>query len=421
MKDTSRYIAGIREHLDGRFPYYMEILEQMVGINSFTRNASGVNRLGEMIASLFAEKGFHAETAASADPVCGDHLICTRGDRDGIVVGCVSHLDTVFAPEEEIAKCFAWKPEGNRVYGPGTIDVKGGTLLLYMMIDAMAAIIPEIFERARWVLLFDATEEDESDDFGALCRERLGALCRACLVFEAGHEREDSHSIVTARKGRAVFRIACTGRGAHAGSDHAAGANAISQMAAILPMIDKINDYARDLTVNVGLVQGGTVINRVPERCEAGVEMRAFDPQVLESGVERVMKLDGFSSIKSADRAYRCFTKVELLRRNPSWPRNAKTDRLAGYWHDAAKKLGFRLIDEQRGGISDGNLLWAEIPVIDGLGPSGANAHCSEKTADGAKDQEYAIISSFIPKTLLNTEAVIRLIEEEMWTSDAGR
>ncbi len=421
MKDTSRYIAGIREYLDGRFPYYMEILEQMVGINSFTRNASGVNRLGEMIASLFAEKGFHAETAASANPICGNHLICTRGDRGDIVIGCVSHLDTVFAPEEEIANRFAWKPEGKRVYGPGTIDVKGGTLLLYMMIDAMNAIIPEVFERARWVLLFDATEEDESDDFGALCRERLGSLCRACLVFEAGHEREDSHSIVTARKGRAVFRIACTGKGAHAGSDHAAGANAISQMAAIIPLIDKINDYAGDLTVNVGIVQGGTVINRVPERCEAGVEMRAFDPQVLESGVERIIKLDGFSSIKSADRAYRCLTKVELLRRNPSWPRNAKTHRLAGYWHQAAKKLCLSLIEEQRGGISDGNLLWGEIPVIDGLGPSGANAHCSEKTADGAKDQEYAILSSIIPKTLLNTEAVVRLIEDEMRTGDAGR
>ena len=403
----------MREYLEGRFPHYLDALRGMVGVNSFTRNARGVNRLADMTEVLFSEKGFRSERIPSSNPSCGNHLVCARTGRGDSLIGCISHLDTVFAPEEELEQRFAWRLEGNRIYGPGTIDIKGGTLVLYMMIDAMSAVAPEVFERTGWVLLFDATEEEESDDFGALCRERLGSRCRACLVFEAGHEREDCHSVVVARKGRAVFRIVCTGRGAHAGSDHRTGANAISQMAGIIPMIDSINDSNRGLTVNIGLVRGGTVINRVPERCEASVEMRAFDPAVLESGIEKLKKLDSYSSIVSADGRYRCSTRVELLRRNPAWPKNQGTERLISYWSRAAQDLGIELVREERGGISDGNLLWAEVPVIDGLGPSGTNAHCSEKSEDGAKDQEYAILSSFIPKTLLNLAAVMRIIEEE--------
>ncbi len=304
--------------------------------------------------------------------------------------------------------------DGDRAFGPGTNDVKGGTVIMYMMLDAIASVVPELFERVRWELLFDATEETESDDFGSLCVNRLGGGALACLVFEGGERDTDGYSMVTSRKGRAVFRVTTHGKGAHAGVDHRSGASAITQMADVVREISGFTDYPREITFNVGTVAGGTVLNRVPHECAAEVEMRAFSPDALAEGVARMRSLDGLSSVRSGDGEYSCSTRVEFLRSNPAWPRNPATEGLFRYWVEAAGMLDMRVKSEARGGISDGNHTWDHVPTIDGLGPSGDNAHCSERLADGSKEQEYAILPSFIPKALLNAIAVSLMIRESL-------
>jgi glutamate carboxypeptidase len=320
----------------------------------------------------------------------------------------------VFTEEEERRNNFRWSIDGGRVYGPGTNDVKGGTVIMYMMLDAIASVAPELFERVRWELLFDAAEEAESDDFGSLCVNGLGGRALACLVFEGGERDKNGYSIVTSRKGRAVLRVTTRGRSAHAGVDHQSGASAITQMADVVREISGFTDYEKEITFNVGTVTGGTVLNRVPHECTAEVEMRAFSPDALAEGVARIRSLEGFSSVTSGDGRYRCSTSVELLRDNPAWPRNPATEGLFRFWMDAAGMLGTRVKSEARGGISDGNHTWDHVPTIDGLGPSGDNAHCSERLANGSKSQEYAILPSFIPKALLNAAAVSLMIRESL-------
>ena len=79
-------------------------------------------------------------------------------------------------------------------------------------------------------------------------------------------------------------------------------------------------------------------------------------------------------------------------------------------WAAAAAELGLKTTAAQsRGGLSDGNWLWDLLPTIDGLGPEGDNAHSSERSDDGSKDQEYVLASSFVPKALLNIAAIVRL------------
>ena len=92
-------------------------------------------------------------------------------------------------------------------------------------------------------------------------------------------------------------------------------------------------------------------------------------------------------------------------------PRNPGSDGLLKVWQEAGAEIGLEVEPEERGGLSDGNQLWEKLPTIDGMGPSGANAHCSEQAADGSKEQEYATRSSFVPRALLNALAVVRLIE----------
>jgi len=401
----------IRAYLEAHLPRYMDMLRQMVEINSYTRNPNGVNRLGGYTDGAFSDLGFSAERVQSVNPEFGSHLVLTRKGPHAFTLGCVSHLDTVYSSEEEESNDFRWRVRKDRAYGPGTVDIKGGTVMMRMVLEAIRHAAPPLFEGPSWVLLFDASEETESDDFGTLCRERLGGGEAACLVFEAGVIRKSGYYLVASRKGKADFRITSHGKGAHSGVAHRRGASAIVQIGDVIRKMEGLTDYGRNLTVNVGIVWGGSVVNRVPQYAEAYAEMRAFSPDVFEAALNEILKLNSYSSVSSADGKFSCSTSVEMVRRVPAWPENPGSAGLLEFWHRAGELLGVEVVLESRGGLSDGNFTWDRVPTIDGLGPSGGNPHCSEQSPDGSKEQEYATISSFVPKALLNAMAVIRMIE----------
>lgn len=402
----------IEDYVRRGMPRYLELLRRWVEINSFSANGPGVDALGDATIPPFEELGFESERVPSVHRGCGHHVVLTRRGRGDVKLGLVSHLDTVFPPEEEVANEFHWRVDGDRVYGPGTVDNKGGTLVLYMVLGALRAAAPEAFDAVTWVVLLDASEETMADDFQALCAQRLAPDARACLVFEGGHRQDGAWTVVVARKGMAVYRLTAEGKAAHAGSAHAEGANAIVQLAGTVQRVAALTDYEQNLTFNVGRISGGTVTNRVPHHAEAAVEMRAFSPEVFTQGVDAMLALAGEPSVRSADGRFDCRVRVEITHQTAPWPRNPATDRLLAVWQEAAASLGAAVVPEERGGLSDGNPLWRVVPTLDGLGPLGANAHCSEQSADGSKEQEYLLISSLAPKAVLNTAALLRLIQE---------
>ncbi len=402
----------LQRYLEENLPRYLHMLETMVGINSFTANPDGVNHLGQVTANLFAQLEFEAEYVPAENGAYGRHLILTRPGHTDKTIGLVSHLDTVFPPEEEARNDFHWRPEGARIYGPGTVDIKGGTALIYMMLDALRMEAPEEFAAANWMILLDAAEEAIANDFGDLCRERLaGAL--ACLVFEGGHKQDNTFQLVRARKGMAICRIEVTGRAAHAGSSHEQGANAILQLADIITRLADLTDYDRQVTVNVGVVSGGTVTNRVPHQAVARLEMRAFDDQVYAEILAKIREMTKLATVRSAADGFPCQVSLIIEQETKPWPKNEATDRLLAIWQGAAERLNLRVEPEERGGLSDGNNTWYTVPTLDGLGVAGGNSHCSERSEDGTKDQEYCVVSSFVPKAVLNATAVLDLLADE--------
>jgi glutamate carboxypeptidase len=408
---TMQAIADeLRTYLEGRLPDYLEMLRQMVAINSFTANADGVNALAQHTAVLFANLGFTAELVQAENPHYGQHLLMKRPGTSGQKVGLVSHLDTVFPPEEEVRNEFFWRPEGERIYGPGTNDIKGGTVLIYMLLDGLRVVAPEQFAATEWHVLLNACEEVGEDDFGRLCGQRLGPDALACLVFEAGAMADGVFNVVMRRKGMALYEATAVGKAAHAGAAHQAGANAVVQLAEVAQRIAALTDYERDLTFNVGVIAGGSVTNRVPHEAMLKGEMRAFDTAVFEQGVAQLLALNGLSTVQNVAGDFACTVQVQVVDTTRPWPQNAATDRLVALWQDAAQRVGYTVQPEQRGGLSDGNHVWDAVPTLDGLGPSGANAHCSERSADGSKDQEYCDLPSFVPKTLVNVTAVLLLL-----------
>jgi glutamate carboxypeptidase len=406
----------IHAHLDSNLPFYFDQLRQMVEINSFTSNRAGVNELGDFTARLFTRLEFQSEKVRSANPQFGDHLFLykpAKTSAPGRTIAMISHLDTVFSPEEEIQNDFVWRREGDRIYGPGVVDIKGGTTMIYAVLDTLKNCANHVLESNSWMICVDASEETLSDDFSQEVLGRLPSNTLACLVFEGGTPSESGYPIVVARKGRATFRVQVQGRSAHAGNYHSQGANAIVQMAHTIQEIASFTDYNKAITFNVGTVRGGSVVNRIPHFAEAEVEMRAFSPAVFDEGVARMLALDGTSDVVSGD-GFPCRTAIHPLHHTNPWPRNPETDALFQIWQDTSAALGFRIIPEERGGLSDGNMLWSSYPTLDGLGPSGAYAHCSERTPDGSKDQEFLLASSFVPKALIDTLAILRLLDSDV-------
>ena len=402
--------SSVRSYVATQLPEMWEFLRQMVGINSWTLNPEGVNQLARFTAEKFAPLGFTAEYVPSENAAFGNHLVLTRRGKSSRSLAMVSHLDTVFPPEEEARNNFRWSVEGDRIYGPGTQDIKGGTAMMWLMLKTYQALAPGIYEDVTWKLFLNSSEEMFSPDFGRVCRERFEAGTLAALVFETEGRLGEEHLMVVARKGRAAWRVTVNGRGAHAGGKHPHGANAVVQLGHLLPRIAALTDYKRDLTFNVGTVTGGTVLNRVPHEAVAEGEFRAFTTEAYQQGKAALLALAGAGEVKSVVDGYPCQIKVEILTESKPWPRNAATDRLYELFEAAGRETNYPVNMQERGGLSDGNLIWDAVPTIDGLGSWGDNDHCSERSADGSKVPEYIEIAGVAPKAVKNVVALRKIL-----------
>lgn len=402
--------AALNQFLEAQLPRALPVLERMVGINSFTLHREGVARLGRYTAECFAPLGFTAESVPSANPQFGPHLVLTRHGTGPKSIALVSHLDTVFPESEEQQNDFRWRVEGDRIFGPGTNDIKGGTLVMWLVLAALQQLAPAEFAATTWQLLLNSSEEMYSPDFGELCRKHLGPGTLAALIFESEGRLGTEHLMVVARKGRATWRVTVRGRGAHAGSSHSQGANAVVQLSRAVERIAALTDAAQDLTVNVASVSGGTVLNRVPHEAVAEGEFRAFSPEVYAQTKAALLAMNGPGDVCARTDRFPCRLQVEILTESRPWPRNAATDRLFEFWRQAGAELGYPTNQQERGGLSDGNLIWDAVPTLDGLGPWGDNSHCSERSADGSKLPEYVERSSFVPKAAANTLAILKLL-----------
>jgi glutamate carboxypeptidase len=410
MTDPAALPAAIAREL----PAALTHLRDWVGINSWTHHADGVNALGQSTAAAFAPLGFTEECVPCVDKNCGRHLFLRRAGHTRQTLLCISHLDTVFSPEEERREHFHWREAEGRIYGPGVVDIKGGTALLWLQLAAMQAAAPKVFDHFSWAIGFNAAEEILGDDFAQAALTRFGDRAAAALVYESGASTAKEFNVVVARKGRAIFRVTAMGRGAHAGSRHGDGANAIAELARVVPQLEALTNPAGELTVNVGLIRGGEAHNRVPHAATAEGEFRAFAPEVLAQTEKAILALAGPGEVAASADGYRCHIEAEIAGRTPAWPENAATRPLLSLYESAAIALGRCLRPERRGGLSDGNFLAPHLPTLDGLGPAGGNAHASEwsDAAAAPKRPEYLEPASLPTKALLNALVVEALAKQ---------
>jgi glutamate carboxypeptidase len=355
MRDTMARVPAnafdTAEILDG--------IRRWVEIETPTDAPEQVNRLGELIASGYADLPAHVERIAGRDG-CGDHLVVRSAwgqDAPGILV--LSHHDTVH-PVGFIER-LPFRIDGDRAFGPGIYDMKGGA---YLAFHAFRQICSEAERPPLGITQLYVSDEEIGSPTSRALIEAEGRRAKYVLVTEPAR---DGGKIVTGRKGVARFEVFVKGIPAHAGTRPQDGRSAIRELGNVIETLHALNDAERGISVNVGVVRGGTRPNVVAEEAYAEVDMRV---PTLAASDELMPKILG---LKSRTDGVSVRVTGELNR--PPYEKSNAGAALFEHARTLASELGFDLSDMFTGGGSDGNFTAAHTATLDGLGVDGEGAH----------------------------------------------
>ncbi len=334
-------------------------IRRWVEIETPTEAPEQVNKLATMVAEGYRDLPATIERVAGHSG-CGDHILARSSwgqDAPGILV--LSHLDTVH-PLGFIQR-LPFRIEGDSAFGPGIYDMKGGAYLAYHAFAELCAT-PERSPLGV-TQLYVSDEEIGSPTSRALI-EKWGRKAKYVLVTEPAR---DGGKIVTGRKGVGRFEIFVRGVPAHAGTRPEDGRSAIRELANIIQALEAMNDLKRGVTVNVGVVRGGTRPNVIAEEAYAEVDLRV--PSVAD-GDDLVPKILNLKS-----RTEGVSVKVVGGLNRPPYQKGNAGAALYEHARTLAGEIGFDLVDTFTGGGSDGNFTAPHTATLDGLGVDGEGAH----------------------------------------------
>lgn len=348
-------------HIQGQQPALVTFIRDLVQCESPSDDPAAISRFVE----LFADRTSDIASAKTFDGGSrGKHLLLEfnlPGKRKrGRILG-LGHSDTVW-PLGTLDN-MPWREEAGRLWGPGVLDMKSG--LAFFVFAARALRDLDIPAPSKVSLLVVSDEETGSHSSRKLT-EAEARKSSAVFVLEPGTGLEGK--LKTARKGVGGFQVRVRGRSSHAGVDFAAGANAIVELAHQIESIAGFTDLAAGVTVNPGVIRGGTRTNVVPAEASADVDYRVPRMRDYEKLSRKIAKL--------RPRDPRCTIEITGELNRPPMERTEGVVRLFRTAKRLALELGLRIEESATGGGSDGNFTAGiGIPTIDGIGGVGEGAH----------------------------------------------
>jgi glutamate carboxypeptidase len=362
----------------------LDLLRRLVEIQSGSRNKPGLDRMaGEMAGVLggilprvrvlpFADHG---------DMVQAMTLPAEEGRKGVMLVG---HMDTVFPADTTFT---AFREDETRCFGPGVYDMKGGLVVAVYALKALAHL--GLLEKIPVTVLCNSDEEIGSPASRPWI-ERMSGGALAALVFEGGGPGKD---VVTGRKGRLGMELTVRGRAGHAAKG-GAKSSAILELAHTIIALEALND-GREITLNVGQVEGGIGPNTVPELATAALDARFLTPE----GQKRLER--DLARIVSAPLVPGTSATLSVTSGRPAMPQSDGNRRLYAVARAQAQTFGYDLPEELRSGVSDANFI-AELgaPVLDGLGPVGDLDH---------SDLEFILKDTLMERAALTAATIAAL------------
>ena len=342
----------------------LALLRELVLIQSGSYNKKGLDRMARTMAGVLEETGL--ETRVISFEHCGD-MVLARTSRAGHEPGLllVGHMDTVFPADTSFD---FYREDGDRVLGPGVLDMKGGLVVGVFALKALAraGILDDLP-----VTVFCNSEEEIGSLYSRKIIESLCRENRLAFVLEGGGLNSE---VVVGRKGKIGLELDVQGRGGHAGNLSAEGkSSAILEAAHKIIQLEALN-HPPDILVNVGLVRGGMGANCIPETALLEVDIRYKDPADEARIMDKVREICGYMTVPGTNAGFR------QVSGRPPMPASLETERLYSLVEEAAQELELPLARETRGGVSDANFIAAAgLPVLDGLGPLGDCDHSEQE------------------------------------------
>jgi len=347
-------------------------IRELVEIESPSDNKAAVDRVAEAIAEKFSRLGGEVRFHRAKD--FGSHLQVNFGGKPAKPMLLLGHYDTVY-PLGTLAT-MPCRVERNKLTGPGVLDMKSGIAL---MLHALAALqdwhggAPGKEQGGgllRPVNVLLVSDEEVGSDSSRAITEALAKRAAAVLVLEPSYGRQGA--VKTARKGVGEYLVKVTGKASHAGLDFQTGVNAILELARQIERISRFTDLKKGLTVNVGIVSGGSRTNVVPAEAAAQVDVRIARMKDA-AGIDKKMR-----SLRPFHR--KCKIEISGGINRPPMERTAGVAALYAQASAIARELGWKLGEAAVGGGSDGNFTAGlGIPTLDGLGGVGDGAHATHE------------------------------------------
>jgi len=376
--------------LSSALPAYLRDLETLVNTDCGTYNKAGVDSVARLMRERFRE--FGAEVTDFPQPQYGDMLYGRwRGSGKARIL-LIGHMDTVYS--DGTADQFSFHRRGARLMGPGVGDMKSGLL---SGLHALRAVVQSGFDQFAEIGLFCNSEEEVGSPVSREVYAHYARGADAALILEPAR---GNGAIVSARKGVGTYKLIVRGKSAHAGVEPDKGANAILALARYTEALQGLNGLRPGLTLNVGVVRGGTRPNVVADLAEAEIDVRiarAADAAPLEQAMRQALAREVVPG-----------TTAELGggMSNPPMEKTAASAQLVALAQQAARELGFGIEDVATGGGSDGNFTAAlGTPTLDGLGPIGGKSHNAM--------EEWTDEKSIVPRTAMLAMLIVKIAEQK--------
>jgi glutamate carboxypeptidase len=356
-------VDRILAHVQGQQAEIIGLIRRMVECESPSDDARAVDRFVDLVA---AEVGrFAVVQTFPGGARFGRHLLIEfalpgPAKKKGEILA-LGHSDTVW-PMGTLAQ-MPFREADGRLCGPGVLDMKSGVAFFIYAVRALRQLDIPVPSRVK--LLINSDEEVGSDSSRTLTQE-TARKAKAVLVLEPGTGLEGK--LKTARKGVGGYTITVHGRASHAGVDFPAGASAIVELARQIERVAGFTNLKTGITVNPGLISGGSRSNVVAAEARAVVDIRV--PRLRDA--ETLGRK--FHALKPVDK--RCKLEVEGGLNRPPMERSVAIVQLFRTAQRLAREMGVAIEESMTGGGSDGNLTAAlGIPTLDGLGGVGEGAH----------------------------------------------
>ena len=353
-------MTDVLHHCESHLDELLAFIETLVRLESPSTDKAAVDHCGRALTDRLRALGGAVDLIPTGGR--GDHVRARFGG-DGRPVLLLGHFDTVW-PLGTLER-MPLRRDGSRLYGPGTFDMKAGIGIATLAIQALEAT----GARHPPVVMLWTTDEEIGSGTSRMIIEREASQALAVLVLEPALP---GGALKTARKGCGEFELTITGVAAHAGVDPGKGTSAIHELADQIAVIERLQDLDRGISVNVGVVSGGTRPNVVAAEARALIDVRA-PTNVDAEQVEAALK--GLQPHRRGARL-----KIRGGFERPPLERTPAVGRLFSLARDVASSLGHELLEGSTGGGSDGNFTAAMgVPTLDGLGPIGDGAHAAHE------------------------------------------